>query len=297
MHPRTARHSQNAKPEALQQPQQAAGTAHLPPEPAPTAPPRDPGAPRPPVTRSTAGDGRDPAFVTHGSSAKRCMAALSRTRTGVSPSQPGRMTASAGTPISNQGSHPRQHQGHRHQPTCQILPVCAWASAVPERERHEPDWSTCQILPSLRLGIGRAMNDEDMNLTGQAPRSSGRPQEPWLLPAVTCHMPIRLLRPAQPPGHRRPRNPRRRPAARHSARLPSDGRTQHRAHTTRTRPDTPSPWPHSRQGDRARVERHGERLTAKPASKRAGTDSPTPSPDTWPASALRSSRCHPRPGR
>src|SRR5204863_8791631 len=42
----------------------------------------------------------------------------------------------------------------------------------------------------LRPGIGRAMNDEDMNLTGQAPRSSGRPQEPRLLPAVTCHMPI-----------------------------------------------------------------------------------------------------------
>ena len=51
----------------------------------------------------------------------------------------------------------------------------------------------------------------------------------------------RLLRPAQPPGHRRPRNPRRRPAARRRARLP--GRHRARYHAT-SRP-SPIGAPHS----------------------------------------------------
>jgi hypothetical protein len=48
----------------------------------------------------------------------------------------------------------------------------------------------------------------------------------------------RLLRPPQPPGHRRPRDPRRHPATRHPARLPGNGRTRPRVHAARTRPGT-----------------------------------------------------------
>ena len=58
-------------------------------------------------------------------------------------------------------------------------------------------------------------------------------------------------------------NPGRRPAARRPARLPGDGRTRHRVHAARTRPDTPPTRTRGRQGARARVEHYSERLTAR----------------------------------
>ena len=51
----------------------------------------------------------------------------------------------------------------------------------------------------------------------------------------------RLLRPPQPRGHRRPRDPRRRPAARRRAGLPHGHRPRHRVHAARAHPDTPFP--------------------------------------------------------
>ena len=51
----------------------------------------------------------------------------------------------------------------------------------------------------------------------------------------------RLLRPAQPRGHRRPRDPRRRPAARRRAGLPHGHRPRHRVQAAGAHPDTPFP--------------------------------------------------------
>ena len=49
----------------------------------------------------------------------------------------------------------------------------------------------------------------------------------------------RLLRPAQPPGHRRPRDPGRHPAARHPARLPHGNRARRRVRAAGAHPNTP----------------------------------------------------------
>ena len=49
----------------------------------------------------------------------------------------------------------------------------------------------------------------------------------------------RLLRPPQPPGHRRPRDPGRRPAPRRRAGLPHRHRARHRVQAARAHPDTP----------------------------------------------------------
>ncbi len=51
----------------------------------------------------------------------------------------------------------------------------------------------------------------------------------------------RLLRPPQPPGHRRPRDPGRGPPASRRAGLPHGHRARHRVHAARAHPDTPFP--------------------------------------------------------
>ena len=61
----------------------------------------------------------------------------------------------------------------------------------------------------------------------------------------------RLLRPPQPPGHRRPRNPHRHPPARRRAGLPHRDRARHRVHAARAHPDIPFSRASGRQGDRA----------------------------------------------
>ena len=60
-----------------------------------------------------------------------------------------------------------------------------------------------------------------------------------------------LLRPAQPPGHRRPRDPGRRPAARRRAGLPRRHRARHTGQGEGAHPDTPSSSASGRHGDRA----------------------------------------------
>ena len=61
----------------------------------------------------------------------------------------------------------------------------------------------------------------------------------------------RLLRPPQPPGHRRPRDPHRHPAARRRAGLPHRHRARHRVQAARAHPDIPFSRASGRQGDRA----------------------------------------------
>jgi hypothetical protein len=59
----------------------------------------------------------------------------------------------------------------------------------------------------------------------------------------------RLLRPAQPPGHRHPRDPDRRPAPRRRARLPNRHRARHRSQADGTPPEHSVPlstWPRGR---------------------------------------------------
>ncbi len=66
----------------------------------------------------------------------------------------------------------------------------------------------------------------------------------------------RLLRPLQPPGHRRPRDPGRRPAARRRAGLPYGDRAGHRVRAARAHHSMPVSRACGRQqGDRAGIER------------------------------------------
>ncbi len=58
----------------------------------------------------------------------------------------------------------------------------------------------------------------------QAPRSSARAPRPGAQWAVACHVPIRLLRPKQPPGHSRSRDSGSHPVARRRAGLPNGRR-------------------------------------------------------------------------
>jgi hypothetical protein len=66
-------------------------------------------------------------------------------------------------------------------------------------------------------------------------------------------LPEDLLRPAQPPGHCRPRDPGSRPSARRRARLPHSHRTRHHARTTGTHKNGSLARACGRQGDGAGV--------------------------------------------
>ena len=70
----------------------------------------------------------------------------------------------------------------------------------------------------------------------------------------------RLLRPTQPPGHRRPRDPDSRPPARRRARLPHGHRPRHRVYAARAERSISSFRACGRQGNRTRVERRANPL-------------------------------------
>ena len=151
------------------------------------------------------------------------------------------------------GAHARaRHRGR--------APEASWPETDGPRitalARHDPETGTVTLV----LDAATA----DIAMFAVAAHAGEREAHSPRGRAVRRRLARRLLRPAQPPGHRRPRNPGRHPAARRPARLPGGGRTRHRVHATRTRPGTPSSRACGRQGDRARVGRHGKRRTAKP---------------------------------
>ena len=79
---------------------------------------------------------------------------------------------------------------------------------------------------------------------------------------------------AQPPGHRRPRDPHRRPAPRRRARLPRRHRARHTGQGEGAHPDTPSSSASGRHGDRA-----GGRTMTELIRRRAAMPAvPGPSP-------------------
>ena len=124
------------------------------------------------------------------------------------------------------GAHARARHGRP-------APEQAWPETAGPRitalARHDPETGTVTLVldtttASIAMFALAAHADEREAHVREVEQIRRRPAR-------------RLLRPAQPPGHRRPRDPGRHPAARRPARLPGSGRTRHRVHAARTRPE------------------------------------------------------------
>ena len=125
------------------------------------------------------------------------------------------------------GAHARaRHRGR--------APEASWPETDGPRitalARHDPDTGTVTLVLDATTASVAMFADRGPCRRAGGPRPRGRTVRP---------QPARgLLRPPQPPGDRRPRDPGRRPAARRRAGLPHRDRPRHRVHAAGAHPGT-----------------------------------------------------------